>query len=210
MANGQATSSRGTGSGSRSGSPSGVLSQRLGPLPLWVWAIVAVGVYLVFLRKKSTTSSTASTGSVSVPPQTETVTYPTGSSYSGPVGYAPGGTGGGGGGASPGTGPGSGPGGGNVALTGGQILGGGGPLSFHGTGYSVGNYQGGTVQGSTGSPYTTISSYNQTLNYLNSGVPVFYQPAPGVFQQLTASRFKQLEATGKAGPGKATTTYVKA
>lgn len=199
-------SSGGTSSGSKSGSSSGgnVLTQRIGPLPLWVWAVVAVGVYLVFLRKKTSgTASASSTGSVSTPPQTETITYPTGSSYSGPVGYAP--TGGGGG--SPGTGPSSGPGGGNSGLTGGQIVTAPG-LSFHGTGYSIGNYQGGTVQGNTGSPFSTVSSYAQTLNLLNSGAAVYYQPAPGVFQQITsATQLKSLEHTQK---GPQTTTYVKA
>lgn len=202
-----------------------VLTHRVGPFPVWLWGLLAVGAYLLFFHKKSA-ASTSSTGTVSSSPQTETLTYPTGASYSGPVGYAPsgggggGGTGGGGSAPSPppvapptpGNAPTT-PGGGNSGLAGGSVLG-GGTLFPMGAGYSIknatGKLTGGTVAGSTGGLYSTIPSYGQTVNLLNSGTPVYYQTKPGQFAQVTsATQLAQIEPAGAKGGPTDTTTYIK-
>lgn len=74
------------------GGGSGFLTKKVGPLPVWGWAVVVVAVWWFFLRKKTatTTSATSSTGVTTYTAPTETVTYPTGTTYSGPVGYGPG------------------------------------------------------------------------------------------------------------------------
>lgn len=199
------------------------LTQRLGPLPVWVWVVVAVGVYLVFFRKKSTTQTT---GTTTTTQPTETVTYPTGTSYSGPVGYAPTYGGGGGGGTSTGGGaagtpgkktttPGKGgttPGNGtNPVPVGGTIVTPvGANLFSSGSGESIertGKLATGAVYGSTGSLYSTIQTYTQTEKLLQSGQTVYYQQSPGQFTPITTvTAFRSLEHTKQ---GKQTTTYVK-
>ena len=196
-------------------SESNFLTHKLGPFPVWVWGLLALGAYLLFFKKGASTSS--STGAVATGmPQTETMTYPTGSSYSGPVGYAPTAQGGGGGGGSPAPSPGNAgatPGGGNTALAGGTVVG-GGTLFPMGSGYSVkgttGKLKTGAVVGYTGGTYTTVKSYGTNLKYLNAGTPVYYQSAPGQFQEVTsATQLSQIEPAGAKGGSTDTTTYTK-
>ena len=193
-----------------------VLTQRVGPFPVWLWGVIAIGVYFVFFRKKTATT-TASTGVVtSGTPQTESITYPTGASYTGPVGYAPTSVGGGGGGSGgPAPPPSPTPGTSTTTPTPGAPAAGtvlsGGALTQGGAGYSLGNYQPGAEAGGTGSVYSTLKSYTETVRMLQSGQPVYYQPAPGQFSQITSmTQLNSIEPNrAKAGKGN-TTTYTLA
>jgi hypothetical protein len=74
-----------------------MLTKKYGPLPGWAWlGIIVVGVYIYRKKAAASTAATgATTGSTTatgVP--TETLSYPNGGSYSGPVGYSPPGLGG--------------------------------------------------------------------------------------------------------------------
>lgn len=190
-----------------------VLTHRVGPFPLWLWGLLAVGAYLIFFRKKTATTTTATTGTVQAQPQNEQITYPTGASYSGPVGYAPTpGGGGGGGSAAPGQGSAT-PGGGNSGIAGGTVVD-GGTLFPMGSGYSIknasGKLSGGQVYGSTGGLYSTVPNYATNVRLLSSGVPVYYQSQPGQFSQITSqTQLSQIEPAGAKGGSTDTTTYTK-
>jgi hypothetical protein len=77
-----------------------------------------------------------------------------------------------------------------------------------GYGYSVGNYQAGTVPGSTGQTYATEATYTSTLAAFGRGTSVYIQTAPGKFSQVTKTQFVTMEK-GTAGTSRQTTTYVK-
>jgi len=63
-------------------------TRKVGPLPVWAWA--AVALVAVYLYRRSTSSSTtaSTTASTGVTPPTETITT-AGGTYSGPVNAAP-------------------------------------------------------------------------------------------------------------------------
>jgi len=67
---------------------SSFLTKKIGPLPFWAWAgILAVGLYL-YRRSTGSSSATTSTASTGVSPPTETITT-AGGTYTGPVNSAP-------------------------------------------------------------------------------------------------------------------------
>ena len=165
------------------------LMTKVGPLPVIAWIGLGVVIYLVFLRKKSSSTSTASTtGTTTVAPTpTATITYPTGGSYTGPVGgAAPPVQGGGGGGGGTST-----PGGTGSPTPGGGASGPSGPAGIWQTAPASGGFS------YAGTSYTPISTYQQTLADFSSGTPVYFRTtSTGMAAPITETQYVAAEHGG--------------
>jgi hypothetical protein len=145
------------------------ITKKAGPLPVWGWiAIAAVGIYLYRKYHGSTSATPAAqsaTGSTATGVPTETLTLPSGESYSGPVGYGPPGNNG------PTPGNGSTP--PNNTLLPGQTV-------SHGTYTDPSKAP--IVEG--GYSYVPFASGAAANQFVKGGGTVYSEVGPGVFQPL--------------------------
>lgn len=147
-----------------------LLTKKLGPLPGWAWAAVALGGYYLWKKRQAATAAAAATTS----PTTSTGALSPAPAGAGSYGYFGPGVGAGGGGPVP-TGATGATGSPFVAPTG---------EAQQGSGY--GN-QGNTVTSASGQVFTNLGTWAAALPLIQAGQTLYFQPAPGVFQPATAN-----------------------
>jgi hypothetical protein len=143
-----------------------VLTRKIGPLPGWAWAAVAVGGYYLWKKRQAAAAaSSAATPTTSTATPTPVAAAPSGYGYQGP------GTGGGNYGYQVPTGATAATASSYTAPTGQTIQAGGyGPQSGQGT-----------VTDAQGNVYQYISSPQILGSLQQSGQQIYYETAPGVF-----------------------------
>ena len=142
-----------------------VLTRKLGPLPGWAWAAVAVGGYWLYKKRQAAAAAAAS------PSTTSTAAIPAGASAPSGYGYQGPGVGWGGQGPIP-TGA--------TASTAASYTPPSGQSSA-GSGYAPAQ-SGGTVTDQSGNIFTELTSVAQEEAYGQGGGSLYYQVAPGSFQ----------------------------
>ena len=143
-----------------------ILTRKLGPLPGWAWAAVAVGGYLIYKQRKASAAAASTPATTSTAALTPGAQAPSGYGYQGPgtaggnYGYQipPSATATTGSGYTPPTGE-----------------------TASGAGYAP-TTSGGSVTDSQGNVYTELTSIPQIQAANANGTPVYIQITPGVFE----------------------------
>ncbi len=185
----------------KAGGGMGTLTKKVGPLPVWGYIAVVVVGYLIYRKMKgsSASASTAATagGAAAGTAPTETITLPSGASYTGPAGAAPQGCNWSGG-------NGSTPGGGTSPGQGGTTPGNGGGQSGAYPGYTlIGSNVANTVQAdlTAGTPVEYSAGQGQAL------VPVTQPGGAGTGWLFGGS--SAAPGTPGGAPGQPSGYYVK-
>lgn len=157
------------------------LTRKIGPLPAWAYGLLGAGIFFLYRRQKAAATAaaggTTSTNYTATTPNvpTESVTTPSGFSYTGPAGgasyYIPQGA---------------------MGATNGNST----PQvgTFTGLGYSSPTGVGGSSTSTSGLGFSELQNWAQAQSLLSSGQPLFYEPTPGTF--LPASSGAQLTIPG--------------
>lgn len=174
------------------------LTRKVGPLPVWGYALAGVAILFLYRRGKSATGSTtsatptsanyASTIPANFQEPTASLTEPGGFSYTGPLSGL---------GALIPTGA--------LAATNGSNTTSGVASNYasetmQGSGYLPGTNQYGQVTSLSGQTYAYLPNADAVTAAIQGGIPTFYQPSPGVFAPLKAG--------SQGAPG--TPTYIQA